>query len=422
MATQTEPHDIEREAAPTRTILLGADTGAYDAEVSLAELGELARAAGAEVCASLLQKRSAAAGAGLGKGRLEEAALTIENLQIELAVFDGELTGRQLSELEEALDCRAIDRTMLILDIFARRARTAEGRLQVELARHKYLLPRLTGKGEELSRLGGGIGTRGPGESKLEKDRRHIRRRVAALERRLKEMGGRRERLRERRKKDGVETVALVGYTNVGKSTLLNAFTEAGVLAEDMLFATLDTTARALALPDGREVMLIDTVGLIRRLPHQLVEAFHSTLEEAAGADLILNVCDASSPDAPDQIQVARDLLAELGAAATPVIHVLNKCDRLARPPELMPPGACAVSAKTGLGLDRLLRAVAEALPATHTRLTLLLPYDQGGLTGELRAAGRVFSEEFLPEGARLDLMVDRRLLERCAPYVIPRR
>ncbi|MEG1848973.1 MAG: GTPase HflX, partial [Oscillospiraceae bacterium] len=266
--------------------------------------------------------------------------------------------------------------------------------------------------------LGGGIGTRGPGESKLETDRRHIRRRVLMLEQRLEEVKSRRELLRTRRKKDGVTTVAIIGYTNVGKSTLLNTLTEAGVLAEDMLFATLDPTARALTLPDGREVMLVDTVGLVRRLPHQLVEAFRSTLEEAANADLLLNLCDISSPDAAEQIEVARALLAELGAQQIPVLNVLNKCDKVSAPPLALSENTCLISAKTGFGLEALLASVARALVPTHTRLTLLLPYAEGTLTGELRARGRVFSEEFLPEGVRLDLMVDQRLLERAKEFV----
>ena len=297
---------------------------------SIDELEELAKSAGAKVVGKIIQKKDKPDPATLmGAGRLEEAAQLIRAQQIDLLIFDHELAPAQLKNIEKAVDTTVIDRTTLILDIFAQRARTAEGRLQVELAQLKYRLPRLGGLGTELSRLGGGIGTRGPGESKLESDRRHIRRRIHALEEELVELEKRRDLLRRRRKKDDVISVAIVGYTNVGKSTLLNTLTDAGVLAKDMLFATLDPTSRALTLPDGRKVMLIDTVGLVSRLPHQLVQAFHSTLEEAAQADLVLNVCDVSSPEFDEQLRVTTGLLAELGAEQVPVLTVLNKCDKL---------------------------------------------------------------------------------------------
>lgn len=294
-------------------------------------------------------------------------------------IFDCELSGGQLSNISDALDCRVIDRTMLILDIFAQRAHSAEGRLQVELAQQKYRLPRLMGQGKGLSRLGGGIGTRGPGETKLESDRRHIRRRIATLEKALEEVSQRRGLLRARRRKDEVISVAIVGYTNVGKSTLLNALPDAGVLAENMLFATLDPTSRALALPDGRQVMLIDTVGLVRRLPHMLVDAFRSTLEEAAFADLILNICDISAPDASEQIAVTQSLLSEIGAEKIPVLNVLNKCDLIAQAPISLNDNTCLISAKTGFTLDVLLNRIGQLLTPSHTRLTLLLPYSEGG-------------------------------------------
>jgi GTP-binding protein HflX len=266
---------------------------------------------------------------------------------------------------------------MLILDIFARRAFTHEGRLQVELAQLRYRLPRLAGQGKALSRLGGGIGTRGPGETKLESDRRHIRSRIGALEKQLLKVEKHRELLRARRKKDGVITVAIVGYTNVGKSTLLNKLTDADVLAEDMLFATLDPVARRLRLPDGHSVMLVDTVGLVRRLPHGLVKAFHSTLEEAALADLVLILCDAGDPEADGQIQVAQDVLLELGAADTPRIIVRNKCDLLPLSEKgvctLSDKGVCApheisISAKTGEGLPELLEQIALSIAFAISR------------------------------------------------------
>ncbi len=405
--------------ARVRAMLIAVDTGEYDAETSLAELSELADTAGADVTATMLQRRDSPDPATcIGTGRLAEAELTCKNLEVELVIFDRELTGSQTSNIEEALGCRVIDRTTLILDIFAQRARSAEGRLQVELAQQKYRLPRLTGKGIALSRLGGGIGTRGPGESKLETDRRHIRRRITALEHQLEELAHRRELMRSRRKKDDVTCVAIVGYTNVGKSTLLNALTDAGVLAEDMLFATLDPTARALRLPDGRQVMLIDTVGLVRRLPHLLVEAFRSTLEEAASADLILNVCDISAPDAAEQIAVSTELLGEIGAQAVPMLHILNKCDKLSTLPAALGRDNCLISAKTGVGLDLLLERVASILTPTHTRMKLLIPYEQGALTGEVRARGTIFSEEFLPEGVLLDAMVENRILAECGRFI----
>lgn len=402
-----------------RALLISLDTGEYDAEVSLAELAELADTAGADTVGTMVQRREAPdAATCIGSGRLSEAALYVQNLNADIVIFDLELSGSQLANVSDALGCRVVDRTMLILDIFAQRAHTAEGRLQVELAQQKYRLPRLMGKGTELSRLGGGIGTRGPGETKLESDRRHIRRRIQTLERELEEVSRRRSLLRERRHKDEVICVALVGYTNVGKSTLLNALTDAGVLAENKLFATLDPTSRALKLPDGREVMLIDTVGLVRRLPHLLVDAFRSTLEEAAFANLILNICDISAADAAEQIKVTQSLLTEIGAEHIPVITVLNKCDRIAELPLPINRESCLISAKTGFGLDTLLEQIAAAIAPTHTRLKLLLPYEEGALGGEIRAKGTVFSEEYTPEGLLLDAMVEIKMLHRCTKYL----
>ena len=298
---------IEMKEEQERAILVAVDTGEYDAAVSLDELEELAQTAGAVVLGKISQKRPSVDKATcVGSGMLEQIKTQAAALGANLLIFDHELTASQLRNIEDAAGLAVVDRTTLILDIFAQRARSREGKLQVELAQQKYRLPRLMGQGTVLSRLGGGIGTRGPGESKLESDRRHIRRRIESLEEQLRNLERQRSIRRARRKKDGIITVAIVGYTNVGKSTLLNTLTDAGVLAEDQLFATLDPTARALTLPDGRTVMLIDTVGLVRRLPHQLVEAFQSTLEEAADADLLLHVCDISSPEVDDQIEVTR--------------------------------------------------------------------------------------------------------------------
>ena len=314
----------------TRAILIGADTGEYDAESSMDELSELAKTAGAEELARVLQKREAYEPATvIGEGKLAEVKELCGSLGAELLIFDCELTASQIRNVEDETDVRVIDRTMLILDIFAGRAVSREGKLQVELAQLKYRLPRLMGIGASLSRLGGGIGTRGPGETQLETDRRHIRRRIDKLSAELKELEERRGYARDRRKKDSVQVGAIVGYTNAGKSTLLNLLTGADVLAEDKLFATLDPTSRAIELPDGRSLLLVDTVGLIRRLPHHLVEAFKSTLEEAACADIIIHVCDVSDPEAAEKADVTLKTLADLGAAEIPVVTVLNKCDLL---------------------------------------------------------------------------------------------
>lgn len=408
-----------RQEDNERTLLIGLDTGAYDAQASLAELAELARSAGAEVEAVLIQRRPTPdAATVVGQGKLEEAAEYCRNNEIGLVVFDCELSPAQMRNIERALQTAVVDRTALILDIFARRAVSAEGKIQVELAQLQYRLPRLSGLGTALSRLGGGIGTRGPGETQLETDRRHIRRRIAALKAQLADLEKRRALHRERRKKDGATVVAIVGYTNVGKSTLLNALTNAGVLAENRLFATLDPTSRALELPDGRTVILIDTVGFVRRLPHQLVEAFHSTLEEAAGADLVWCVCDASSEEAEEQASVARKLMGELGVAA-PVLTVLNKCDIAPPAPGCFYGEApVRISAVTGQGVPELLQRTAEALPPAHQRLLLCIPYGEAGLISELMRGGKVFSTEYGERGIHVDALVERRLLHRVAGYV----
>lgn len=411
----------EKEEQRERCFLVGIDTGEYDADASIEELRELADTAGADVVGTAMQRREAPDKATcIGRGRLEEIAALCENDAVDLVIVDRELSATQQRNLEDLLPCRVIDRTMLILDIFAGRAHTAEGRLQVELAQLQYMLPRLAGQGTALSRLGGGIGTRGPGESKLESDRRHIRRRIDSLRAGLRRIEGRRLESRKRRQKDEVRTVAIVGYTNAGKSTLLNRLTDAGVLAEDKLFATLDTTARGLQLPDGRTVLLVDTVGLIRRLPHHLVQAFHATLEEAATADLVLNLCDASSPDAAEHLAITESLLADLGRGDLPVLQVFNKCDRLtAEDDTLLPPRTADsgerlyISAKTGAGIDELLAAIAAALPRDREKVTVLLPFSAGALAETCRREGAVESEEYVPEGLRMTVTVDKRLLHK---------
>ena len=411
----------ENETKPQRALLVSLDTGEYDAESSLRELEELTRTAGAEPALTMTQKRPAPDTATcIGSGMVEQAAQICQLEDVDLLIFDRELTPTQIRNLEGDCGVRVIDRTTLILDIFAQRARSKEGKLQVELAQLRYLLARLSGQGTAMSRLGGGIGTRGPGETKLETDRRHIRRRIGSLKEQLKDVEAARGVTQRRRKKDGTVTVALVGYTNAGKSTLMNRLTQAGVLAEDKLFATLDPTARALKLPCGKTVMLIDTVGLIRRLPHHLVEAFKSTLEQAATADILLNVCDAASSEAREHLEVTQQLLVELGAAGHPIIPVLNKWDAVADP-QLAPrlPGAVRISALNGDGIDALLAAIEENLPEKTFPVEVLLPFSKTGLAAKLREEGAVLSEEYVPEGLRLSAQVDERLYALVKEYEI---
>ena len=402
-------------------MLIAVDTGEYDCDISLDELEELAETAGAEVVGRMSQKRDKPdSGTFLGSGRLEELGDFCKNNEVDLVIADSELAPAQLRNIEKATDVRVIDRTTLILDIFAERARSNEGKLQVELAQLRYSLPRLTGQGNKLSRLGGGIGTRGPGETKLESDRRHIRRRIKALEDEFDALEKRRSLARARREKDGVETVVIVGYTNAGKSTLMNTLTEAGVLAQDKLFATLDPTSRALVLPDGRRVMLIDTVGFIRRLPHHLVEAFKSTLEEAVCAKVILNVCDASDPECAEHLKVTNDLLEELGCSGKPIIPVFNKCDLpQADEAAMRLPGAVNISALEGKGLDELLDAVAKALPPTRAKAKLLIPYSDGAAAAALRKDGVITVEDYRADGLYLELTADVSLIDRYQDYCV---
>ncbi len=412
----TENIEIKQE----RALLISVDTGEFDIEASLAELEELTKTAGAEPAAELVQKRQALkAATAIGSGMAEEAAEICKNEDISLIIFDRELSPTQIRNLEKITDVRVIDRTMLILDIFAMRAQSKEGKLQVELAQLKYMLPRLSGKGVEMSRLGAGIGTRGPGETKLETDRRHIRRRIESLKEQLKKVESAREETYKRRQKTHTVTVALVGYTNAGKSTLMNRLTEAGVLAEDKLFATLDPTARSLKLPNGKTVILIDTVGLIRRLPHNLVEAFKSTLEQAATADIILNVCDASSEEAREHLEVTHEILSELGSTGRPVIPVLNKWDLVAVPElAVRMPNAVRISAKKGDGIDKLLAAIEDNLPEKTRDVTLLFPFEKSGLAAPLRKEGAILSEEYTESGLLVKARLSDRLLGKVKEYL----
>ena len=410
-----ELHDTDIKK--TTAVLAGVDLGEPDTEESLDELRELARTAGAEVAGVICQKRPAIDPATcVGSGFLNDMADFCRDNGVDLIIFDRELSPVQMRNIEKATDVRTIDRTMLILDIFAGRARSSEGKLQVELAQLRYMLPRLTGKGIEMSRLGGGIGTRGPGETKLETDRRHIHRRIDTLKEKLGEVARQRSRQRERRKRDGVISVAIVGYTNAGKSTLLNALTDAGVLSEDMLFATLDPTARALELPSGSSVMLVDTVGFIRRLPHHLIEAFKSTLEEAVQADVILNVCDCSSSVFRDHLAITGKLLDELGAGGKPVITVLNKIDK-ADADELYGMEGVRISAKNGEGFDSLLETIEKSLPVQKARVTLLFPFADIGQSSVVRENGTVLSEEYTGQGLKMDCIVDTVTAERLRKF-----
>ena len=411
----------ENSQEPEVAVLVGIDMGLYNAQVSMDELEELARTAGAVIAAKIIQKRDKPDSATyVGSGRLEEIKSFTEANDVDLLIFDGELTPSQQRNIEDETDIRVIDRTTLILDIFAARARSNEGKIQVELAQLKYSLPRLGGKGAEMSRLGGGIGTRGPGESKLESDRRHIHRRIQSLQEELVQIAKRRENLRARREKDGIETVAIVGYTNAGKSTLMNTLTNAGVLAENKLFATLDPTSRALTLPDGRTVMLIDTVGLVRRLPHQLVDAFRSTLEEAANATVILNLCDASDECCTEHLNVTMNLLAALGCADKPIISVLNKCDLCGGSFVLPAQGEFVmISAKTGEGLGNLLAKIQLSLPPTRRKAELLIPYNEGGLVSYIREEGVLIKEDYRADGIYVKAVVDIQFLDKHKDLII---
>ena len=385
-----------------------------DSEQSLDELAGLAETAGALVITRVLQNRQKPDPATyIGSGKAEELSLTCQALEIDLAIFDDELTGAQKRNLENALGVRVIDRTALILDIFAQHAQSAEGKLQVELAQMKYRLPRLTGQGTELSRLGGGIGTRGPGETQLEVDRRRIRKRIDDLERDLKEIKQRRDLRRARREKQGQTVVALVGYTNAGKSTLLNALSGSDVLVEDKLFATLDPVMRNVDLPENRSCLLVDTVGFIRKLPHPLVQAFRSTLEEAIYADLLIVVSDLSSPNYAQQRDTVFEVLNDLGATDRPILEVLNKADRVKADTVVEPADAILISARDGTGLETLKAEIARRIAAMRHRAELIIPYSKGNLLSMIHSSGQVLSEEYLAEGTKVDCLLDTTLYQK---------
>ena len=395
------------ENSRERAVLMG-----IESRESLEELARLAETAGAEVVGSFLQKRDKPDGAlFIGTGRAEELARDCQALEADVCIFDEELTGVQVRNLEEILRVKVIDRTALILDIFAQRASSAEGKLQVELAQLQYRSARLIGQGVALSRLAGGIGTRGPGESRLEMNRRRIRERMTELRRRLDELEKQRNLRRRNREKNETPVVALVGYTNAGKSTLLNALTGSDVYAQDQLFATLDAVSRRMETPEHTEYLLTDTVGFIRKLPHTLVSAFRSTLEEAALADVLVIVNDGANPDMMKQHDTVEEVLAELGATEQKRIEVINKCD--AGDPDPVFPGAVLVSAKTGEGLDELRAKIAESLQATHRPVTFSVPFTNYGILSEIRPLGRVISEEHTDTGTEITLFIAREDAER---------
>ncbi len=402
-----------KEAARERVILVGVCTRENEnVEESLDELAELADTAGAEAVGRVIQNReSMHPGTYIGSGKIDEVRELAAALQADGVICDDELSPAQLRGLEQELNLKVMDRTLVILDIFAQHATTSEGKLQVELAQLRYRLARLTGKGIAMSRLGGGIGTRGPGEKKLETDRRLIKSRIARLNRELKEMQIHRDTARKKRLNESVPVAAIVGYTNAGKSTLLNALTGAGILAENKLFATLDPTTRRMELPSGQEILLTDTVGFIRKLPHHLVEAFKSTLEEARYADYILHVVDSVSPQMDAQMEAVYETLDRLGIAGKPVITLFNKRDLAAGSELPKDPNAVrtiGISAGTGAGLKELQEVLEEQLRNSRVQVEKLFPYAQAGDIQRIRRYGQVLEEEYREDGIYIKAWMPR--------------
>ncbi|MBR2885903.1 MAG: GTPase HflX [Clostridia bacterium] len=419
-------HETEKEIE--KVILCGVHTGALNTlddttDESMAELFELAKTAQAEIVGEMVQNKDhPEASTYFGEGKMEELRLAAQSLGATLLIFDDELTGSQIRNIESYTGVRTIDRSTLILDIFAQRAISKEGKIQVELAQLKYALPRLSGMGAQLSRLGAGIGTRGPGETKLESDRRHIHRRIHSLENELSEIQAHRNLQRSRREKDNVVVAALVGYTNAGKSTILNYFTQADVLAENMLFATLDPTMRKLSLPDGRNGVIVDTVGFIRKLPHHLIDAFKSTLDEAVLADVLVHVIDSSNPEMHTQIKVVDELIESLGCRAKRIIAVFNKCDvapLISPRPEGNYTDYVCVSAKSGEGMDKLLELLHDALPGKKREIEVLIPYSDSRTAALLHESEVIIEESYEAEGTRVKLLADDALCARLEKYIV---
>lgn len=413
------------ETKQERAVLVGLNADCFSAaqtatDASLEELDALLQTAGGFCTGKMLQNRHAPdAHSFIGEGKALEVKMLVEATGANMVVFDNELSPGHIRALEETLGVTVLDRSALILDIFAQRARTKEGRLQVELAQYQYLLPRLSGMGKSLSRQGGGIGTRGPGETKLETDRRHIRERVARLQSELEQVRQVRAEQRRRRMKNSVPVVAIVGYTNAGKSTLLNRLTDAGISANNRLFDTLDTTSRLLTVSDNLSVILSDTVGFIAKLPHHLVDAFRATLEELEYADVLLHVIDASDPEREAHMEVAQKLIAQLAKPGTPVLRCYNKCDLVQ--PEEIPVGedVVAISAATGMGTGTLLKKIELALGHSRHHIVMRLPYALGGLVETLHDGAQVLQVDYDAEGIVIEAIVDPVLYGRVREYVV---
>ena len=412
-----------------RAVLCGVHTDNIDTlsdttEETIKELERLADTAGAETVGYMIQNKSQIEKATyIGDGKIEELKNACAELSANLVIFDDELSPIQIRNLEDRLNIRVIDRSMLILDIFARHAVTGEGKIQVELAQLKYLLPRLTGMGSKLSRLGGGVGTRGPGETKLETDRRHIHRRITHLKEELLEVKKHRELLRTRRKKENRYMVAIVGYTNAGKSTILNRLTGANVLTEDKLFATLDPTIRGLTLSDKREIMLVDTVGFIRKLPHHLIEAFKSTLEEAVYADLLMIVADGADTEASMHLEIVSRLLSDIGVDDKPRLVVFNKSDLIPEDKNLtvLSGGApfVEISAKEGSGIEKLLLMLEDLVPGKKKETTLLIPYSMGQILSQIHENQTVLKESYEADGTRITALLDAVSYAKYREFVV---
>ena len=416
----------EKMLDKAKAVLVGiAERGSEveECERSLDELERLLDTSGGECFAKILQvKDSFDPRTCIGRGKVKELSEICDNNNIKLVVFDFELSPSQIRNLETDLggEVTVIDRSMLILDIFALHAVTGEGKLQVELAQMKYSAPRLVGHGTELSRQGGGIGSRGPGESKLETDRRHLKERVTMLERRLEELEHNREIMRAKRDRSGVFKIAIVGYTNAGKSTLLNYLTNAGILSEDKLFATLDPTTRKLELPSGESVLLTDTVGFIRKLPHHLVKAFKSTLDEVKYADLLLLVSDINDPECAEHIAVTREVISDLDASDKPIIYVYNKCDLAENiMPEIIDQDSVAISAVTGDGVDLLLSMIEGVMERTQRTITLAVPYNDQSIVNALYSKYTVISVEYRDSYVEVVAKLDAKGLGQYSNYVI---
>ena len=407
-----------------RAVLVGLNADCFTqaqtaTDETLEELEALLETAGGFCTGKVLQNRHTPdAHSFIGEGKAEEVRMLAEATQCTMVVFDNELSPGHIRALEEIMGMPVLDRSALILDIFAQRAKTKEGRLQVELAQYQYLLPRLAGMGKNLSRQGGGIGTRGPGETKLESDRRHIRERITRLKNELEQVRQVRSVQRERRMKNSVPVVAIVGYTNAGKSTLLNRLTGAGIPANNRLFDTLDTTSRQLSVSDNLDVILSDTVGFIAKLPHHLVDAFRATLEELEYADLLLHVIDASDPNREEHIEVVDGLIAKLAKPGTPVLRCYNKADLVEKTEIPIGEDVVAMSAAKGIGMDTLLKAIENALGQSRHHVVLTLPYSMGGMVDKLHSGAKVNSVDYTDVGIVVDAVLDEILYGRMKDYV----